>query len=183
MSSKKGIGSIDSKKDADSTGESVSIEGTWDGSHGSKTDEEIGMSGLLEFRAFLSESPAYRWCLATVHREFLLEPSHPNLMEGIGQGISNYLLSSSSISRKRAGAYQMMFLIDWNPLGFIVEQGYQDAPGRVIEFALTLTGSASNAQALTCAQYLRQTWPESGKQVIQLMKGVVGGAPDTEHSC
>jgi hypothetical protein len=67
---------------------------------------------------------------------------------------------SHKVSRKKSvEAYKITFEIEWDPLAFIKEQEYREEPGEAIERAITLTGYAKDAQALTCAQYLRQTWP------------------------
>lgn len=42
-----------------------------------------------------------------------------------------------------------------------------------VERAITLTGSARDAQALTCVQYLSQTWPLAGEYTMQVVKDVI----------
>jgi hypothetical protein len=49
------------------------------------------------------------------------------------------------------------FGIEWDPLAFVKEQEYREKPDEAVEIAITLTGPAKDAQALTCAQYLCQT--------------------------
>jgi hypothetical protein len=53
----------------------------------------------------------------------------------------------------------------------------------VVAKVITLTGSAMDAQALTCEQYLCQTWPSAGEYIIRLVKDVVRGGPDHRHTC
>jgi len=36
----------------------------------------------------------------------------------------------------------------------------------LIARTITLTGSATDAQALPCEMYLRQTWPASGSNIL-----------------
>jgi hypothetical protein len=67
----------------------------------------------------------------------------------------------------------MTFEMNWNPLAFITDQEYDEDPGVAIENAITLTGSATDAQTTTCRQYLCQTWPSFAEHVIHLIKEVV----------
>lgn len=47
---------------------------------------------------------------------------------------------------------------------------------------LTITGNQSEAQALTCSQYLMQVWPTTGIYILQLMEEVVVRCTAREHS-
>jgi hypothetical protein len=55
-----------------------------------------------------------------------------------------------------------------DPSAFVREQEYREKPDEVVEITITLTGSAKDAQALTCAQYLCQTWPSVGRHTVGL---------------
>lgn len=150
----------------------------------SDEDEEANVPDLLTYQNFISKAPAYKWLLANLHRECLLFPAEPNIMEALRHQIVHFLPSSHKVSRKRSSeTCKMTFEIEWCPLAFIKEQEYREAPYEVAEIAITLTGSAKNAQALTCAQYLCQTWPSVGQNIIQLVKDVVCGGPGHRHKC
>ena len=82
-----------------------------------------------------------------------------------------------------AKAYKMTFRIDWDPLAFVKEQEYREEPDEAIPIAITLTGSAKYAQALTCTQYLCQTWPPAGEHTIRLVKDVLRSGPEHRHTC
>lgn len=60
--------------------------------------------------------------------------------------------------------------MDWDPLAFLEQQSYNGILdlGR----AITITGSASDAQAVTTTEYLIQTWPTGGK-IMNLIEDVV----------
>jgi hypothetical protein len=91
-------------------------------------------------------------------------------MEAIRQEIIKSLPSSHRVSRKKpADAYTVTFMIEWDPLAFVKEQAYKEEPDEAVEIAITLTGSAKDAQALTCAQYLCQTWPSAGEHTIRIL--------------
>ncbi|ERF69251.1 hypothetical protein EPUS_09068 [Endocarpon pusillum Z07020] len=49
-------------------------------------------------------------------------------------------------------------------------------PCRDLEAVLTLTGSAIDAQAVTCKQYMKQTWPSSGIDTLRAVKKALAQA-------
>ena len=155
-----------------------SDEESEEGKQGSDTPQ------LLAYRSFISKAPAYEWLLARLRREFLLAPAEPNYMEAIRREIIKFLPSCHKVSRTTsAEAYTMTFVIEWDPLAFVKEQMYKEEPDEAVEMAITLTGSAKHAQALTCAQYLCQVWPSSGEYIIRLVKDVVRSGPSHRHTC
>lgn len=77
------------------------------------------------------------------------------------------------------------FILDWDPRLFLRVQEYAGNPANILDHVITLTGSLDNAQALTCAQYMRQTWPESSDCVISLFHKLLEGRANcsTSGSC
>jgi hypothetical protein len=141
---------------------------------GYEEDGEANAFDLSAHRDLISASPAYRWLLATLRRESLLEVESSNSMEDVKQTILSSLKASQKISRSRsAEAFRATFLVNWDPIAFLKEQLYKEDLEEAIEKVITLTGSAKNAQALTTLQYLRQTWPITGEHVLQLVKNVL----------
>ncbi|KAI0104675.1 hypothetical protein GGR51DRAFT_572596 [Nemania sp. FL0031] len=123
---------------------------------------------------FLSGTTAYWWLLSSLRRERdLIVPADPNIMVGINETIISSLPSHPITRKASSKTYRISFEVDWNPQGFVREQGCEEESGKVIGMALTLTGSIKDAQVLNCAQYLAQTWPSSGKQIFQLIQDVV----------
>lgn len=57
-------------------------------------------------------------------------------------------------------------VMNWHPEDFIAEQGYTYGPESLAK-VLTITGSASQCQLLSCLDYARQVWPITGEDVIQ----------------
>jgi hypothetical protein len=102
-----------------------------------------------------------------------------NSMEAIRQKI----ISSLPHEVKSTEAHKVTFVIEWDPLAFVKEQEYREEPDEAIEKAITLTGSAKDAQALTCAQYLCQTWPSTGEHTTRLVKDVLRSGPGHRHKC
>jgi hypothetical protein len=58
------------------------------------------------------------------------------------------------------------FLVAWDPLKFIDEQGFSRDKGSILDKIITINGSLHEAQALTCAQYMQQTWPATGADTL-----------------
>lgn len=151
-------------------------------------DDDLDNAPALQFyKDFIFTTPAYQWFLANLRRELYLEPATITGMETVANVIRRrvYSLPSvRSVSRTRPPeTCTMAFEIDWNPLAFVREQDYPQEPHEAIEIAITLTGGARDAQALTSGQYLRQTWPINGEHTMKLVKDVVLGFPGSRHSC
>ncbi|KAK6526081.1 hypothetical protein TWF281_011119 [Arthrobotrys megalospora] len=146
-------------------------------------DEEVGQL-TLAYRDFIFKTPAFEWLVGSLRRDVLLTPMEPNSMETIRNDIIGSLPSSRKVSKtKSAEAFRVIFTTNWKPLEFISDQGYKDEPGEAIESAITLTGTLMDAQALTCTQYLSQTWPQTGKHIVQLLKDVLREEPGSRHMC
>ncbi|RYP58420.1 hypothetical protein DL769_008959 [Monosporascus sp. CRB-8-3] len=149
-----------------------------------KDNQEASTTQLRAYRDFIFNSPPYEWLLASLRKEILLAPAEPNSLEAIRREIIKSLPSSHVVSRKKpAEAYKMTFVVEWNPLAFVIDQGYEEEPDEAIGIAVTLTGSATDAQALTSAQYLRQTWPTVGEHIIRLVREVVRSGAGNRHRC
>ncbi|OXV11417.1 hypothetical protein Egran_00822 [Elaphomyces granulatus] len=66
--------------------------------------------------------------------------------------------------------FQAEFDMDWDLTNFLRRQEYDATWETAVELAITLTGSNGNAQALTCMDYMCQTWPLSGRVVVRLLQ-------------
>lgn len=144
-------------------------------------DEEVPENWLRAYQEFFPRNNAYEWLLTRLQREFHLVPAEPNTMEEIRKKILASLPSAPRISRRvPSQSCRATFELDWDILDFFGSQGYEKPPGEVFEGIITITGSCWDAQAATCAQYIKQNWSSTGEEVIQLIKGVL---KDTEgHS-
>ncbi|KAF3182049.1 hypothetical protein TWF225_006544 [Orbilia oligospora] len=140
--------------------------------------QEINVPQLPAYRDFIFKVAAYEWLLGRLSRELFLTPARPNIMDKIRETIAQKLPSNHRISRSQsAETFKVIFVVRWNPMGFIAEQDYEEEPGEAIEKAITLTGSTKDAQALTCKEYFCQTWRSGGKHTIQLIKDTVQNGP------
>ncbi|RYN15792.1 hypothetical protein AA0115_g12780 [Alternaria tenuissima] len=66
--------------------------------------------------------------------------------------------------------YGAEFRVHWSIEEFMNDQYSEDIPG--FESVLTLTGSALYAQASTCANYIKTTWPFTGTFFLKLLDAI-----------
>jgi hypothetical protein len=120
---------------------------------------------------FIVCTPAYDWLLDSLRKRPYLMPTDSTHNPSIRKTILSLLRSNHKVSRKAPSeTYQMAFLLAWDPLDFTQEQGYVEAAEEVIKYAITLTGSMYQAQAMPCGQYLSHMWPSSGSVVLQMLQ-------------
>lgn len=139
-------------------------------------DGEVPNSWFIACWKFIISSGAYKELITRLQREIHLIPGELNIMEDIREAIM-----ASHFASRQAGEmilppnYQATFQLDWNIIEFFKTQDYSKEPHEVFESVITITGSCQDAQAATCAQYIKQTWPITGEIVIGLVKDVLKG--------
>jgi hypothetical protein len=136
------------------------------------------------YHDFIVKSPAYSWLVASLQREATLTRATPDLMGDIGDKILSVLPSIHKVSRRAPSMEcKATFELDWDPLSFVKEQQYVEKADEALKRAITLTGSTNDAQALTTSEYLTQTWPATGKFVMQLVVDVVRNTTGYHATC
>lgn len=139
-------------------------------------DEELPDSWLIAYRMFLTSNNAYEELLAQLQREFYLVPAKLNIMGEIREKIMSSLPSPRKVSRKISSrSCHAIFQVDWDIVSFFSTQGYLKEPYEAFEDVITITGTCQDAQAATCFQYIKQTWPITGEVVIRLIKDILKG--------
>ncbi|KAJ5263401.1 hypothetical protein N7478_011006 [Penicillium angulare] len=153
------------------------------------TDETLSttMPALVKYREFIVGNPAYDWFLKDIHKHSHLVPSSPDISAEIRKTILQALPSQTTFSRREpVNLYKMTYSMDWDLISFLKEQEYNEENYRALPLVITLTGSREAAQALTCSQYLHQTWPSSAGEVLKtlqtvLQKSKAAGTKDTKY--
>lgn len=136
------------------------------------------------YRDFIVRTPAYSWLIASLQREATLTRAAPDLMENIKEEVLGALSSPHRVSRNALSQqYKATFELAWDPLSFVREQQYTETPEEALESAITLTGAANDAQAMTTREYLCQTWPATGKHLMQLVTDVVRNSTNYYVAC
>jgi hypothetical protein len=136
------------------------------------------MPGLQKYRECVLETPAYDWLIGDIQRHCLLEPSSPDVMADIGSAILKGLPSQLRFSRRESvPSYKMTYTLDWDLVSFLEYQEYNKDNAEALPLVITLTGSREAAQALTCSQYLYQTWPASAGETLNLLQALLKTGP------
>lgn len=132
------------------------------------------MPELQRYRECFLETPAYDWLLGHIQRHCLLEPSILDIMADISSAILQGLPSQLCFSRRKpVPSYIMTYTLDWDLVSFLEDQEYSKDNAEALPLVITLTGSREAAQALTCSQYLHQTWPSSAGKMLQLLQDLL----------
>ena len=61
------------------------------------------------------------------------------------------------------------FLVSWDLEGFLREQTISGSTVASVARIITLSGTVDNARALTCEEYMDQTWPTTGLHLVTLI--------------
>jgi hypothetical protein len=143
----------------------------------------IKLPKLKMYLELILAAPAYRWLIADIEKHFRLMSPPAGGSESIRKGILKAFPSVPVLSRRSPPKFsKITFIMPWDPIGFCRDQEYREEPPDALARAITLTGSTSVAQALTTSQYLRQTWPSSGQDMLELIQEVLRHPPGT-HRC
>ncbi|KAJ5363917.1 uncharacterized protein N7496_009630 [Penicillium cataractarum] len=148
------------------------------------SDAHHVMPGLQKYRECVLEDPAYDWLIGDIQRLCLLEPSSPDTMAEIGSAILQGVLPPQLRFSRRESvpSYKMTYSLDWDLVSFLEDQEYNKDNAEALPLVITLTGSRGAAQALTCAEYLRQTWPSSADEMVKLLQGLLNSEPKSKAS-
>ena len=147
-------------------------------------DDDNNSPELWIYRKFISNRQAYEWLVGSIRRELNLNPANQNSQDAIRNRILESLPSprtSSPYDKPRI--YQTTFAINWDPVAFVREQGYDQNKGGFLGKIITITGSSIDAQAMTSLQYLHQTWHSYGANLLQIIEATLLSEPGSESRC
>jgi len=113
---------------------------------------------------FLLESAEYCWLTTRLKTELILSNRKGTIIEDIRHQILSTVITQSR-ENCSGSIYQAEFLLEWNPIDFIKQQ-FPDKKDQPLGTIIVICGSEINAQTMTCAQYMDQMWPESGKELL-----------------
>ncbi|KAJ5914067.1 hypothetical protein N7504_002950 [Penicillium tannophilum] len=132
---------------------------------------EANLPGFEAYKSLVRSDPSYGKLIFDIFRECIVMSTLPNTLEEISNTITRILPASPRISRKvLPERFTMRFQVDWDPVTFLHEQQYSESPDIAIGQAIALTGSTVTVQALRCSEYLQQTWPSSGVNILKLIQ-------------
>ncbi|RDW58641.1 hypothetical protein BP6252_13117 [Coleophoma cylindrospora] len=132
--------------------------------------EDSLASQVSEMKSFLTDSPVYKWLLEKIWSVLVLD---------IGDelnGLRNAIRVGLEGSREKLGytqqIYKATFEIDCC-LGIFLNHQYSAELSIKLGEVLVLVGSEVDAQLATCRDYVSQTWPYSGEELLQLLENMV----------
>ncbi|KAE8375759.1 hypothetical protein BDV26DRAFT_283230 [Aspergillus bertholletiae] len=124
------------------------------------------MPAIEQYTDLIQSSPIYYSLLVKLKQACVLAPPKPNMTEKLYDAIHQSVAVPREVSRRLAPQpLQITFHVEWK---LPKDQTCPPLGSRV-----TITGSASEAQALSVSDYLRQTWPTIGIEVLHLIQHVL----------
>lgn len=122
-----------------------------------------------EVRSFLLSSTAYQLLLQRARCAARLIGAKRGAMEDISKAMSSTFACLRKHS-KGTFTHDVHFVLEWDLPGFMRSQAYDTCREIAMESAITITGSSSDAQALTCLQYMDQVWPSTGREILRVLQ-------------
>lgn len=148
-------------------------------------DDEIINIDLSMYHGIILNSPSYEWLLSSLRKEFFLQwgSRQPRIMvENIRQKILDKLPTGTISKRHPLSACEVTFNLQW---GYATEK-LNGLFARLITSEIllselvTITGCQEESQALTVGQYLHQTWPAYGRQLLNVLQKAIS---HHDHHC
>lgn len=146
------------------------IEGENDLSDGS--DLSDGIDDYSEAWDFVFRSRAFTKLQARITRAAILTPRTGQVIDQIRECILNALSSQFVEGKTRSSLSKLLmstFHISWNPLHFLRSQCETERLPE-LQHIVTINGSAVDAQAATCGEYVEQVWPEMGREILRALQ-------------
>lgn len=141
---------------------------------GDHEEDEIDQSALSAYHKIILSSPAYEWFIATVAKESVLrsETDHQRIRRHILDKLPTGIISK----RRTPDMHQVMFKLEWHHSmneRLRCELSENLLPVQPHRPSIIMTGSTQEAQGLTIKQYLAQTWPITGLQILEVLHTAV----------
>jgi hypothetical protein len=146
-------------------------------------NEDRHTSYLLDTRKFLTKSREYQWLIEKIRATAMLTRDNREVMETIRREIIEGLATQDAGIHQNLTTHEAVFSLAWSPLEFLKDQQYQRGENQDIGECITVTGAGVDAQATTCAQYMRQTWPITGEETLEAMKIAIANSDVSPHKC
>ena len=124
--------------------------------------------------ASIAQEPAYIWLIEVLRREVSADYPESDVMGAVRREFLRHLAPvPGEFEVSLAKWYSVAISADWDLLLFLSEQEYPESASEAIQSAIVVTGSPTNAQALTSIEYMKQTWPTTGTQLLSLVQAAV----------
>ncbi|KFY16490.1 hypothetical protein V492_01287 [Pseudogymnoascus sp. VKM F-4246] len=153
---------------------------------GDDDDEITNDVDLSKYHGIILKTPSYEWLLSSLRKERLLkwDLRQPSIMvKSIRQEILDKLPTGTISKRRPLSACELTFNLQWGDSadkenGLFARLITSDV---LLSELITVTGCREESQALTVEQYLCQTWPVYGLQLLNVLKKAIA-YPKRHHS-
>jgi hypothetical protein len=143
-------------------------------------DEITNQADVPVYHKIIFDSAAYKWLLASLINETILQWSTKEshvMVKGIRQRILDQLPTGTVGKQRALFGHKVKFDLQWGDTfkGWFEHETIDRCIRSDQSFAelITVTGSAEEAQALTIKQYLYQTWPKRGPQLLGVLQNAI----------
>lgn len=117
------------------------------------------MPEIQEYSKIISGDPCYDWLLKILRRDTTLanvEQSYDSISRIRGVILEALPKSTHASRRKPPQGVEVTYIVDWDIMAFLNEQCYNEPYADAIAGAVTLTGSCTDAQALSMTNRILQ---------------------------
>lgn len=133
--------------------------------------EDIDPTTLREYHAIIINDTGYEWLLRNLRRDLTLSRADPDIMDSMRQNISHAMPTLGQMSRKMSPReVTVVYTLNWEVSAFFRQQKYTVSKAEALAGAITITGTSVDAQALSCQDYLNQTWPYTGLRILKMLQ-------------
>ncbi|KAJ4857032.1 hypothetical protein T069G_07929 [Trichoderma breve] len=151
---------------------------------------QVGETEDIEsFLNAVTKDPAFKWLVGKLQGLLTSTYINSDAMKNISDHLIQGLPPIQGISRHHPSKpFRVTFDVECDILGFIKDQEYYGAAAEVVPNVITLTGSSDDVQATTCEQYLLQTWPTVGCNLLWAIQGALreynaSKSPQSSYQC
>jgi hypothetical protein len=135
----------------------------------------------------LDESDAYQWLIFKLCQHDRLSFPDTNTLKEIGTMFFSQLCAQGRMRKmsrhKPTPLASITFQLNWDPRLYSQILNPSNDPSGILSKCLCLTGTRSEAQALTVSEYVLQTWPVTGKHIIHLLEELIALPNGQEFVC
>jgi hypothetical protein len=153
----------------------------------SRQVDELQLPQLSAYEDWVPKSSAYRWLLAEIYAQNILSCPQPSALGKVRSTIRDTLRSHRGLRklsrRKPLPVLQITFHLVWQLQEYIDHLGLFPPPPSIWDTIICLTGTWHEAQALTVAEYIHQTWPTAGNYLLILLSKLMVTPVGQECTC
>lgn len=134
-----------------------------------------------KYEELIQHSPELAWlasCLDSVAR---IDLTRATSYTRIQEVLLNNLPAEHVVSRRRTpDSYVLECRLKWDPVVFLIQEGYAGDRAWALRHTITLTGVGSCCQASTVEDYVKEIWPVTGLAVLDVLCRYVDAEQDTK---